>query len=130
MAANDIVLTRQRYKGLYKNSVALRFADRDFNKIARSEKASHVTAVRIRRNVRKIEAACAPVERLVNKVVAHTEEDRRKVGRIKYGQIDRAVDLLESTFQRYSLLVNGSVCNPLLPLDDIDVRADLKKIWL
>lgn len=129
VAANDTVLTRQRYKSLYKNSVALRFADRDFNKIAGSEKASHVTADRIRRDIRKIETACAPVERLVNKVVAHTEADRRKVGSIKYAQIDSAINLLEAMFQRYSLLIHGKVCDPLVPLDDIDVRADFKKIW-
>lgn len=129
MAANDEMLTRLRYRSLYKNSVALPVADRDFDKIARNKKASHVTAARIRRDIKEIEAACAPVERLVNKVVAHTEADRRKVGKIRYGQIDRAINLLEATFQRYSLLIHGSVCNPLVPLDDIDVRADLKKIW-
>lgn len=129
LAANDTVLTRQRYRSLYQKSVALPFADRDFNKIARNKKASHVSAARIQRDIKEIEAACRPVERLVNKVVAHTEADRRKVGKIRYGQIDKAIDLLEATFQRYSLLVHGSVCDPLVPLDDIDVRADLKKIW-
>ncbi len=129
MAANDAVLSRQRYRGLYRNSATLQFADRDFNRIARSERANYVKATCIRRDIREIEVACGPVERLVNKVVAHTEEDRRKVGKIKYDQIDRAIDLLESTFQRYSLLVNGSVCDPPVPLDDIDVREDLKRIW-
>jgi hypothetical protein len=129
VAANDTVLTRERYRSLYKNSVALPFADRDFNKIARNKKTSHVTAARIRRDIKEIDAVCAPVERLVNKVVAHTEADRRKVGKIKYGQIDRAINLLEATFQRYSLLIHGRVCDPLVPLDDIDVRADLKKVW-
>lgn len=129
MAANDTVLTRHRYRSLYKNPVASRFADRDFNTITRSKTASHLSATRIRRDIREIENACAPVERLVNKVVGHTEEDRRKIGKIRYGQIDRAIDLLEATFRRYSLLVNGSVSDPLVPLDDIDVRGDLKRIW-
>jgi hypothetical protein len=129
LAANDTMLTRERFRGLYKNSVALRYADRDFNTISRSKKARHVTAARIDRDIMEIKAACDPVQRLVNKVVAHTEADRRKVGRISFGQIDRAIDLLETTFQRYSLLVQGKSCNPLFPLGDIDVRADLKKIW-
>lgn len=129
LASNDTVLTRQRYKSLYKNSVALPFADRDFNKVARNKRTNHVTAARIRRDIKEIEVACTPVERLVNKVVAHTEADRRKVGKIKYGQIDKAIGLLETTFQRYSLLVHGKVCDPLVPFDAIDVRPDLKKIW-
>lgn len=129
LAANDTVLTRQRYRTLYKNSIALPFADRNFNKIARNKRTSYVTAARIGRDIKEIEAACAPVERLVNKIVAHSEADRRKVGKIKYGQIDLAINLLEATFQRYSRLIHGSVCNPLVPLDNLDVRADLKRIW-
>lgn len=129
LADNATVLTRQRYRNLYKNSVVLPFADRDFNKIAGNKKDSHVSKARIQRDIEEIVAACRPVERLVNKVVAHTEADRRKVGKIKHAQIDKATELLEATFQRYSLLVHGSVCDPLVPLKDIDVRADLKKIW-
>ncbi|MEZ6073970.1 MAG: hypothetical protein R3C10_27740 [Pirellulales bacterium] len=129
LADNDSVLTRQRFKSLYRNSVALRFADRDFNGIARSQSASHITASRIRRDINAITRICAPVERLTNKVVAHTEADRRKVGKIKYDQIDEAIDLIEVAFQRYSLLICGSICNPLVPLDDFDVRPELKKIW-
>lgn len=129
MASNDTVLTRERYKNLYKNSVAAKFADRDFNRIARNQRATHVTAARIRRDIQQIETASAPVKRLVDKLVAHTEEDRRKIGKLKYAQIDSAIELLEATFQRYSLLVNGSVCDPLVPLEDVDVRADFKKIW-
>jgi hypothetical protein len=129
LAANDALLTRQRYRSLSKNPVAQRFADRDFNKIARNKTVTHVTAARIRRDIKEIEAACASVKRLVNKVVAHTEVDRRKVGKIKLGQIDQAINLLETAFQRYSQLIHGKVCDPLVPLNDIDVRPDLKKIW-
>ena len=129
LAENDAVLTRQRYRSLYKNSIALPFADRDFNDIARNKKVSHVTASRIRRDIKEIEAVCDPVEQLVNKVVAHTEADRRRIRKVKFGQIDQAIDLLETTFQRYALLIHGKVCDPLVPLDDIDVRADLRRIW-
>jgi len=129
MAANEAVLTRQRSRSLYKNLDVLPFADRDFNTITRNEKTRHLSAGRIRRDIKDIERACAPIERLVNKVVAHTEEDRRKIGQMKHGQIDWAVDLLGATFRRYSLLVKGRVCNPLVPFDEFDVRADLNRIW-
>lgn len=129
MAANDMLLTRQRYRSYYKKSPASRFADRHFNTIARSKTAHHLSSSRIRRDIRQIENACKPVNTLVNKAVAHTEEDRRRIGKIKYGQIDRAIDLIEATFQRYALLVNARVCNPLVPFSEFDVRPDLKKIW-
>ena len=130
MAANDTLLTRQRYRSYYyKNSLASRFADRDFDSITRSKAAQHLTASRIRRDIKQIKNVCEPVKTLVDKVVAHTEEDRRKIVRIKFGQIDRAIDLVEATFQRYALLVNARVCHPLVPFEDFDVRQDLKKIW-
>src|SRR5208337_2517133 len=65
MAANETVLTRQRYCSLYKHSVASRFADRDFSTITRSKKARHLSAARIRRDIKQIEVTCAPVEKLV-----------------------------------------------------------------
>jgi len=42
---------------------------------------------------------------------------------------DAAINLLETTFPRYFLLVNGTICDPLVPLDDYDVQSDFKKIW-
>ena len=58
MAANDTVITRQRFCSLYKKSVALPFADRDFNNIARKKQATHLSATRIRRDLKEIERAC------------------------------------------------------------------------
>lgn len=129
LAANDVVLTRERYCKLYKNPKTSGHADSHFNTISRNKKASHVTAARIRRDIKAIEVACAPVERLVNKVVAHTETDRRKVGKVKFGEINNAIEVLEEIFQRYSLLINGRVCRPTVPFDSINVKLDLKKIW-
>lgn len=129
LAANDTALTRRRFRSLYEDSAALPQADRDFNGITRNKRAGHLTSARIKRDIAQLEAACRPVERLVNKVVAHTEADRRKLGRTSFPQIDGAIDLLQATFQRYSLLVRGRMCDEIVPLGDIDVRADMKRIW-
>jgi hypothetical protein len=129
LAANDSLLTRERFRGLYKNSVAERFADRDFATITGSETASKMSAARINRDIRALKAASKKIKTLVDKVVAHTEADRRKVPRVQYGEIDKAIDLLEATFKRYCLLLNGSCPNPIVPLDDFDVAEDLKRIW-
>jgi hypothetical protein len=61
--------------------------------------------------------------------VAHTEYDRRKIGKAQDGQIDRALELVIEVFKRYSLLVRGSCPDPLVPLEDYDVTSELKRIW-
>jgi hypothetical protein len=35
--------------------------------------------------------------------------------------------LLSGGFQGLATFIHGKVCDPLVPLDDIDVRPDLKK---
>jgi hypothetical protein len=129
LAANNSVLTRERFRCLYKHSVAERFVDRDFAKIAGSKSATLVSAARVKRDIHALKTASKRITKLVDKVVAHTEEDRRKVPHVQYGQIDKTIDLLEATFRRYCLLLNGSCPDPIVPLDDFDVVQDLKRIW-
>ena len=129
LAANDSLLTRQRFRGFYGNSVAQPFADRDFATITGSKAATRMSAPRINRDIRALQAASKKIKKLVDKVVAHTEADRRKVPRVQFGEIDKAIDLLEATFKRYCLLLNGSCPNRIVPVDDFDVVQDLKRIW-
>jgi len=129
LAANDSLLTRERFRELYKNSVAKRVADRDFATITGSKAATNMSAARINRDIRALKAASKKIKKLVDKVVAHTEADRRKVPRVQYSEIDKAIDLLEAAFKRYHLLLNGSCPDPIVPLDDFDVVQDLKRIW-
>ncbi len=129
MAKNDTELTRKRFLHLYRRSSAKRFGDRDFNTITREKGASRLTSSRITRDIKELERACAPVHRLVNKVVAHTEEDRRKIGRQRFRDFDKAIEKIVVTFQRYALLLNGKNSQPLVPLDDYDISESLKLIW-
>lgn len=129
LTANDSLLTRDWFRGLYKNSTAKRFADRDFATITGSNAATKMSAGRINRDIDALKGASKKIEKFVDKVVAHTEADRRKVPCVQYGEIDKAIDLLELTYRRYCLLLNGSCPNPIVPLDDCDVRPDLKRIW-
>ena len=129
MAKNDTELTRARFLHLYCRSSAKRFGDRDFNRITRERGASRLTSNRITRDIKELERACAAVHRLVNKVVAHTEEDRRKIGRMRYGDFDKAIDKIVVTFDRYALLLNGKNSQPLIPLDDYDISESLKLLW-
>ena len=129
LAANDTLLSRTRFRRFYKSEIAKMIVDRDFDSIARTKNSQLVSATRIRRDLRELKAITDPVKSLVDKVVAHTEHDRRKLPKIKYGQIGDAVDFIEALFKRYSLLIRGSCPCPLVPLTDFNVTHDLKKIW-
>jgi hypothetical protein len=129
LAANDTLLTRHQFSGLYKNSVARLFADRDFATVTGSKTATSLSATRIKRDIRALKAASTKIKKLVDKVVAHTEEDRRKVPSVRFGQIDRAINLLEAAFKRYRLFLTGIGSNAFLPLHDFDVVEDLRRIW-
>ena len=138
LAKHDSVLTCRRCRALYEKGLPFyrdrkarvwEIADRNFDEITRNKKSAHLSAARIQRDLNEIKRVCDPVRRLVSKVVAHTEADRRKIGRLRFGQIDKAIDLLADTFRRYSLLVDCRVSNPLVPLDSFDVRDELKRIW-
>jgi hypothetical protein len=129
MAKNDIELTRERFLNHYRGSAARGFGDRDFNRITRKKGAPRLTASRISRDIKELERACKPVHRLVNKVVAHTEEDRRKIGRTRYGDFDKAIEKIVVTFQRYALLLNGKTSEPLVPVDDYDISDSLNILW-
>jgi hypothetical protein len=123
-------LTRERFRRMYRrHRVSDSSADRDFDAIARSRRAACVSSTRIERDIAALKRAAAPVKRLVDKVVAHTEQDRRRVGSCKYNDLDKAIHLLEETFRRYRLLIHGSCPDPLVRLDDFDVTDDLRKIW-
>jgi len=122
---HDTILTRNRFRGMYPRKVPMHFADRDFDAIVRRKGAKQMTGSRIKRDIDALKKATKPIRKLVNKVVAHTEADRRRIGKAQYGQIDTSIDLLHETFRRYCSLIKGSVCAP----PEEDVRNDIAKIW-
>lgn len=129
MAKNDSLLSRERFSRLYQSSSVKQFVNRDFAKIAGNKNDTLVRAAKINRDIRALKSACQRIKKLVDKVVGHTEEDRRKVPRVRFGEIDRAIDLLETTFKRYYILLKGTCPDPLVPWDDFEVMEDLNQIW-
>jgi len=127
LKCNDTLLTRKRYRRMYRASTVECLADEHFDCIVRKKGAPHMTASRIERDIVFLKRATDPVRSLVNKVIAHTEEDRRRIGRTTYTQLDTAIESLETTFKRYQLLITGA--NWGLPRPRRNVAADLRKIW-
>lgn len=121
---NEGALTRQRFRRRYPLRLRERFADRDFDAITRKQGASRLTAYWIQRDIARLDRETQPVSRLVNKIIAHTELDRRRLGKATYEKLDRAVDTIEEMFRRYALLLKGAYTQTI----ETDVREDIKKI--
>ena len=129
IATNSQQLTRKRYKSFYNGSRAARWADHHFNELVGNKRALFISENAVRRDIKRLERACSAVHRMVNKVVAHTELDRRKLVRVKQRDLEAASKVIVGLFEKYSRLINGNVCSPIVPLQDISVMSDLKKIW-
>ncbi len=122
------LLTRRWFCSHYKGIVA-KIADRDFDSIARKKGVARISADRIERDIARLERAAEPVRRLVNKVIAHTERDRRRIGRPKYGQINAAIDEIVATYKRYRLLIEQRGGEPSEIVRTVRVSDDLARIW-
>jgi hypothetical protein len=129
MAKHDSLLTRERFEAMYRKPTTEKFAVRDFDRVAGKRGAPRVESGRILKDIHRLEVTCEPVNRLVNKIVAHTEEDRRKIGRLSYGDLDKAISKIVNVYQRYALLLTGRVCEPLVPLDGYDISDSLNLLW-
>ncbi len=131
MAANHKLLSRRWYTGMYPKRIFNRDfrANRDFNNLCGNAKAQFMPERRIRVDIAAIKRAVRPIKRLVDKVVAHTEEDRRKKGRPKWGQINKAIDLLVIIYKRYHVLLTATAMDPFDVERLVNVTNDLERVW-
>jgi len=115
-------LSRSSYIAQYpKNSIVYPLAGKHFDEIAGRKNSRHMPASRLRADIAKLKRAAAPTKRLVDKVIAHTEEDRRRKGRPTLEKIDKAIDLVVEVYERYHLLLTARSFEPLRIIDDVDV---------
>ena len=128
-------ITRSRFESLYlskDNRTAtdhlrrlwIDMADRDFDVYA-GDGISAMTRSVVEQDIAEITAVVAPVKALVDKVIAHTDK-KPPVAPCTFGAIMTAIDVLESKFRRYYMLILGR--QPTI-FETIDVADDLRKIW-
>jgi hypothetical protein len=124
---NRQLVTRDYFCSRHGRSPSRRYADAEFSKIAGAGRPC-LSEQTIKQDKRSLKKACDKVRKLVNKIIAHTENDRRKWPRVLYGDIDSAIDELNRVFDRYWYLLTAT--HPAHePLDDCDVTDDLQKLW-
>ncbi len=129
MSDDNALLTREWFVSLYsRKSPSRQFANRDFDRLA-GTRARLVSKRSIQSDLAALRRVAAPIKRLADKVVAHTEVDRRKHGRPQWRQVDEAVDLLVQLYEKYYLLLNAREFLARAPLGTLDVTADAMRIW-
>jgi hypothetical protein len=124
--SNAHLLTFKRFENLYRRNVR-RQAQYDWKKHV-GKKHKVVPQSLVQRDLKRVVNATEKVRRLVNKSVAHNEEDRRLRGTQRFVDINRSIDVLHRIFTRYHLLITARE-----PPDvgDVfaDVEDDLGRIW-
>lgn len=122
---------RRRYRRAISHnlSIADKQADKDFYRVTRNKRVTCLPKDRVDRDIAALKRRAKPISRLVNKVIAHTEADRRRIGKVRYAEIDNMIELLTETYQRYYLLIRGRVRDPLVPLSGFEVKEALQKVW-
>lgn len=110
-------------------SLLLQGVNQNFARIAQRKGAVDLVAT-LDRDLERMQRHAAPIKRLVNKVIGHTELDRRKKGRQTYNQLNRAIDTLIETYERWYqfLHLRRDTRIPSIPKEH-DVTAELKRIW-
>ena len=123
LANHADLLTRERFRQLYPNSVGSKFADRDFDKIA-GKGVGSLTKAKIEADIAEMKSSVESVKRLTDKVIAHTEQNRSIIGLPStYGELHRLVLWLKKLYGKYHLLIKARVYPPP-PLDDYDLSED------
>jgi hypothetical protein len=81
----------------------------------------------VQRDIASLKASAQYVIELANNWLAHNSRNPR-VSTLRLGNLDAAIDTLESIYGRYFALVTGNH-QPGPPLDIHDCEEDFQKIW-
>jgi hypothetical protein len=129
-------LTRDRQRRMYlrhihRHDIAIDVADRVFSQVARRKGAKEVSVSDIRRDIAQARKVAKRIGKYTDKVYAHTERDRRRIGRpVRYGEIDAAIKTMRDIHARYTLVILGRDVRELVPSDErLSVMKDLRMIW-
>ncbi|MBY0523539.1 MAG: hypothetical protein K2R98_09065 [Gemmataceae bacterium] len=137
LAAHHTELTRERLRKMYQRRMRhatwlnpADVADRAFDSIARSKRGNVISNSRIKRDIFAMRKVAKGIIHLTHKVYAHTERDRRRIGRpVRSLEIASAIRILIEVFQHYALLIEGRSDNLVPDNDSLSIMPDLKKVW-
>jgi hypothetical protein len=137
LATHQGVLTRIRQRKMYRTAmrhlprrIGMGAADNAFNAVSGEPTGTSVSAARMRSDIGSMRKVSKQIIRRVNKIHAHIERDRRRIGKaIGLKEIDVALKVLLDVHQRYALLVQGRDVTNLMTAEPFDIKPQLHKIW-
>ena len=123
----DDLFTYQRFQRAYRKTHPRFLVKGDFHIVTKSKTATQLSTSQISRDIRELQRETSRIKRLVDKTIAHSARNRGYRGKSPiYGELHCAVDLLEDTFVRYSLIIKQQGA-PRFPAPK--VSADLQRLW-
>jgi HEPN superfamily AbiU2-like protein len=137
LLANNSVLTRNRTRTIYRRAMGhlperiyVSAADSAFDLSTDTKNKAVLPVSKIEHDIKSLKAASKRVKRHVDKVYAHTERDRRRIGKpLQAVEIDGAIKTILKIYHRYALLIQGRDRHDLVPQDFFEIAMDLKRIW-
>jgi hypothetical protein len=131
LSKNTHLLTRDRFKGMWRNKALRdRFADRDFNEIVRSPRANNVTCAQIEKDIVTLKRSADRARRFVNKILAHTTRDRRRIGKTRVEDLDDPVEEIKKVFVKYECLITGSSSTAVPTVrTGPSLRSAMERLW-
>ncbi len=122
------LITRKDFKYLYKGSVALRHADRDFNKFADTNK-NEINARLVERDLMKLKSAVTNCEDYADRKLAHI--DKRGSKKIPtFFEVNNALKVLEELIIRYELLLTAAGWTSLTPTFQYNWKSIFRYKWI
>ncbi len=122
------LMTRERYKVLYKGSAVEMFADRDFDRFAGAG-MPHLDPSPVQTDLRNLEGFWKVIKQYTNRKVAHI--DRRGISTIPtFGDLDSCQDCLEELLKKYVLLFRASNLMSVVPVIQDDWQAIFRESWI
>jgi hypothetical protein len=110
--------------------IGISAADNAFDQIAGRLNCDSIPKGRVTADQRALKKAARRIKRRVNKIHAHTERDRRRIGKaIGLREIDDVLKVIMEVHRRYALLIQGRDVTQLMNANAFDIKPQLHKIW-
>jgi len=131
ISQNREAITRDYYVSGYgdKYLVKIGAADSDFNKFA-NEGEQLISLDRLNNDIKLLKEKTGLIKTFRNQWIAHFDEEREIERMPTFGDVDEALDTIDSIFCNYTLLLTRSAPSTRKPVLQYDWKNPLRYTWI
>lgn len=128
---NPDVITREYFVGQWHDGVSkqMGIADETFDAFAKAGE-QRVDPGRLDADMRELSEGTRLIKVFTDKWIAHWDENRDNVQMPTFGDLDRALDIVDSVWCKYRLLLERSAPDTRKPAMALDWEAPLRHRWI